>query len=283
MQVIAYQAINKVNGHRYIGVTKCGLKTRERAHRYAAKRGKGFVLHAAIRKHGQENFVFETVAEFGDDYQLAMIFEQEAIAKWKPEYNSSMGGEGRTGPMSEAHKAALSQANKGQGLGRKGRPLNEAQKQRLREINLGNKNMLGRKHSDETKAKISAAHKGVPRPERRGVPRSPETIAKISAAQKGRPSIWKGVKRDYGPKVSAALKGRPQERTSARIQAQKANLAKGAAALKKPVVCVTDGKIYPSAVDAAKAYGLRLQAVGQSIRRNQTTRQGLKFIRLENP
>jgi group I intron endonuclease len=280
---IAYRATNAVNGSTYIGVTKQGLARRTKQHRYYASRGGGFVFHAAIRKYGFENFTFEQIGSFADDYQLALIFEQEAIAKWKPEYNVSLGGEGRTGPMSEAHKQALSRANKGQGLGRKGPPLSEAHKQRLREVNRGSKNFLGMHHTDASKAKLRAAHVGRVYPERRGVTRDPAIGEKISAALKGRPSIWFGAKRDYGAKVSAALKGKPCPDTPARLAARARSLPAAQAALNKAVVCLTDGREFPSSVIAAEFYGLRRQAVAQSIRRGHKTRSGLKFAWKEQP
>lgn len=276
-QVVVYKATNTVNGHSYIGVTKRGLDVRERQHKYDALRGRGFAFHAAIRKHGPEAFVFEQIGFFADDYQLALMFEQEAIAKWSPEYNVSLGGEGRTGPMPEAHKQALSRANKGKGLGRKGLPLSEEHKQRLREANVGNKNFLGRKHTEETKARLRAAHLGRVYLERRGVPRDPTTVEKIRAALKGRPSIWRGAKRDYGQKISEVLKGRAAPDTPARLEARERSLPAAQQALKKPVLCLTDGREFPSAKDAARFYGLRDQAVAQSIRRGHKTRSGLHF------
>ena len=276
-EAIAYRATNTANGKSYIGITKRGLHIRERQHKYDAARGHGFAFHAAIRKYGPDAFVFEQIGSFADDYQLALIFEQEAIAKWAPEYNVSFGGEGRTGPMPEAHKQALSRANKGQGLGRKGQPLSEEHKQRLREANLGNKNFLGRKHTEEAKAKLRAAHLGRSYPERQGVPRDPVTVEKVRAALKGRPSIWCGVKRNYGQKISSALKGKLVLDTPARLKARERSLPAAQEALKKPVVCLTDGNDFSSAKDAALFYGLRSQAVAQSIRRGHKTRSGLHF------
>ena len=276
-EAIAYRATNTTNGKSYIGVTKRGLRARERQHKYDAARGRGFVLHAAIRKYGPDVFVFEQIGSFADDYQLALIFEQEAIAKWKPEYNVSLGGEGRTGPMSEAHKQALSRANKGQGLGRKGPPLSEAHKQRLREVNLGNKNMLGRRHTEEAKAKLRAASIGRKPPKRRGFLLSEETKARISAALKGRPSPRKGVALNHGAAVKAAWERNGGLSTEAQVSARAENFTHLQEALKKPVVCLTDGRVFESSIAAAEFYGLRKAAVAQSIRRGHKTRSGLKF------
>lgn len=277
MNAVAYKVVNQIDGKSYIGVTQRGMATREKQHRYDARRGAGHLLHAAMRKHGGENFVFEQLGDFGDDFDLALIFEQEAIAKWEPEYNLSEGGEGRTGPMTEEHKKALSRANKGQGLGRKGPPMSEETKQRLREVNKGNQHMLGHKHTEETKKKVGEAHRGRVHLSRRGVPRSPETIAKMSASQKGRASIWKGAKRDYGAKVSAALAGKKLDMTEARRSALAVSVAKASTANKRPVVCLTDGRVFASSVEAAEFYGARKAAVSQAIRRGYALRSGHRF------
>jgi hypothetical protein len=60
----------------------------------------------------------------------------------------------------------------------------------------------GQTHTPESRAKLSAAHKG----RRRGPP-SPETCANISAALKGRPHS-----REHTAKLAAALRGRPRSR-----------------------------------------------------------------------
>jgi group I intron endonuclease len=280
---IAYRATNAVNGSTYIGVTKQGLARRAKQHRYYASRGGGFVFHAAIRKYGFENFTFEQIGSFADDYQLALIFEQEAIAKWKPEYNVSLGGEGRTGPMSEAHKQALSRANKGQGLGRKGPPLSEAHKQRLREVNLGNKNFFGKRHTEEARAKLRAASVGRKPPGRTGHTLSEETREKIRASLKGRASPRKGIKLNNGAAVRAAWLQKGGLSTGAQINARASNFLRLQASLKKSVVCLTDGREFDSSQSAAEFYGLRKPAVAQSIRRGHKTRSGLKFAWKEQP
>lgn len=300
--VIVYQATNKVTGHRYIGVTRKGLAYREKQHRRRADRGDGYRFHAAIRKYGNENFVFEMLGSFGDDVELAKVYEIEAIAAYKPEYNLTEGGDGKAGPLSpaalaafrakragvpsyrkgvpltEEHKAKISAANKGQIPWSKGRKMPTAAVEKIRAANLGNTNFKGRKHSDETKDRMRIAAKARGPSPLRGRKRSAETIAKMSAAQKGRTSIWKGVKRDYGPKVSAALKGKPWVATDARLAALAVSVKKASSARKKPVLCVNDGRQFSSAVDAASFYGVSARLLRQSIRRGQTLRNGLKFV-----
>lgn len=192
--VIVYQATNVLSGDSYIGVTRFALSRRENQHRRRADRGDGFRFHRAIKKYGHEAFVFAVMASFGEDNELAYVYEQEAIAKYRPKYNLSEGGEGKRGPLSpeslasfrakragvpsyrkgiplsEEHKANISAANKGQGVGRKGPSLSEEHKRRLREANLGKVSpMRGKPLSEAHKRAISEGHK-----KRRLIDKEPE-------------------------------------------------------------------------------------------------------------
>jgi len=304
IEVIAYQATNTVNGHRYIGITRFGLANRERQHRRGADRGEGFHFHAAIRKYGHYAFVFEQLYDFDGDDELAEIYEIEAIAKYRPEYNLTTGGDGKAGPLtpeqlarfrakragvpsyrkgvplSEEHKARISASNKGQVPWSKGKKMPEAQKAILRAANLGNKHALGRIMSAEARKKIGDAHRGRVHLERRGVPRSEETKAKISAANKGQTAgnLGRVVTDATKQKLRAQRLGVKLPITPAREAALIVSIRKAQAANKKPVQCLNDGLVFPSAVDAAAHYGVKAQLLRQCIRRGQTMRNGLKFI-----
>jgi len=180
VDAVVYQARNLVNGHRYIGFTARGLAQRERQHRNRANRGEGWRLHAAMRKYGHENIVFEVMGNFAADVDLALVYEEEAIAAYRPEYNMSAGGEGVKGPLSpeslasfrakragvpsyrkgrpltEEHKAKIRAANKGQVPWSKGKKQSVETREKIRAANIGNTNFKGRKHSEETKQKMRA-------------------------------------------------------------------------------------------------------------------------------
>lgn len=93
---IVYQARNLVNGHRYIGFTTQGLPARQLQHLKSAREpnGRKFRFQHALAKYGADNFVFEVLGDFDGDEDLAKLYEREAIAKYKPEYNLSFGGDG---------------------------------------------------------------------------------------------------------------------------------------------------------------------------------------------
>lgn len=180
--IIVYRATNTLDGKSYIGFTTQGLVKREWTHRDYARKGRGQLLHRAIRKHGGENFVFEVMADFGDDEELARCYEFEAIAKYKPEYNILPGGEGGAQPPEV--RARISATLKGH-------------KQSPETIAKRKASNAGFRHSAETKEKLAAMH--------RGKPRSPETVAKMSASRKGKaakPAGWK-----HTPETLAKMKG----------------------------------------------------------------------------
>lgn len=88
--------------------------------------------------------------------------------------NGNAGGEGGGTPSSETRAKMSASAS-----ARRHLPLSEAHK---RAIGMGNK---GKKRSEETCAKLSAAHKGKPSP-KRGVKSSVETCRRISLSQTGK-------------------------------------------------------------------------------------------------
>lgn len=124
--------------------------------------------------------------------------------------NVTNGGEGAAGAVrSEKFKAHLSRVLKGRRKARVG-PLSDGHKRAISE------GLKGRAVSEETRAKLSAAQKGKPRPELIGRRHSPEAIermrnrvfteehrSKISAAKRGVPKSP-----EHREKLSDALRGR---------------------------------------------------------------------------
>lgn len=115
---LIYVAINKINGNRYIGVTTTSLYRRAYMHKWhARKHATNGLLHAAMRKYGEDEFEFSVLLDDlpNDD---AMRIERAIIAELRPEYNIAEGGygalgvkwsDGRRKTMTEALKAAWTQ------------------------------------------------------------------------------------------------------------------------------------------------------------------------------
>ena len=78
----------------YIGQTKLSLRKRQTQHEYNAKRGKGYIIGAAIRKHGAASFKWHVHSTYFNQQDLDAA-EKHYIAKYKPRYNINLGGEAR--------------------------------------------------------------------------------------------------------------------------------------------------------------------------------------------
>ena len=87
-----YLLRNVVNGKTYVGKTIKTPEKRFRQHVDASKKKRTY-LQKSINKHGAENFVVE-VLEVVDDENLLDSKEKYWIAKLKPDYNMTSGGEG---------------------------------------------------------------------------------------------------------------------------------------------------------------------------------------------
>lgn len=137
-KIILYEAINLINGKRYIGITKFGLKARRNQHIWTAHSGRGSAFGAAIRKYGQDNFKFRALVVCSD-FDYAKLIEIATIWRFKPEYNMTAGGDGCVGfKHSEEHKARMTLLQKGKQYAL-GRTLTEEHKQCIRQARLSGK------------------------------------------------------------------------------------------------------------------------------------------------
>lgn len=137
-KIILYMATNAVNGKRYIGITKRGLKVRRNRHIWTANSGYGSVFGAAIRKYGKDHFEFRTLVVC-PDFEYAKTIEIGIIDRFQPEYNVTAGGDGTTGfKHSEKHKAWMSERHKGKKFFL-GKTLTEEHKNAIRQARLAGK------------------------------------------------------------------------------------------------------------------------------------------------
>lgn len=128
----------------------------------------------------------------------AISLESKLIAFFKPRFNKSPGQGGYVGMHTEEGRRRLSELATG-------RPVSDEVREGRRQRMLGNQQLLGHRHSDETKQKISAKSKGKTLsdlgrrkasermkerhrlglcPSRKGAKLSDETRAKLRAARK---------------------------------------------------------------------------------------------------
>lgn len=183
-----YMATNRENGKVYIGQTRQAFARRKSRHLWDARQGSACRFHAALRQYGADSFEFRVLA-VGPAGAWLNALEIRAIVAWNSfnkGYNDTKGGDGGN----------------------------------------GSKARLGKTHTPEARAKISAARRGKPgtrlghhntpehnekvRQANLGKKLSVETRAKISAAQKGRVAWNKGVlhSEEHRLKQSNAQKAR---------------------------------------------------------------------------
>ena len=157
-----YLITNTINGKRYIGQTRASLKKRWINH--CSVKSTKTCLANAIHKYGRENFTIEALLEL-DDPNLLNELEAEYIQRYcslSPNgYNIKAGG--KVSALHPDTKAKLR-------LARLGKPLSEDHKQKIgagvrssEAWKIGNA-ARNKVHSPESRAKMSASHKGKPRP-----------------------------------------------------------------------------------------------------------------------
>jgi len=220
MKWAVYIITNKVNAKQYIGITK---DIKRRWHQHLSTNGSAPALHAAIKKYGLDGFVFSHICDafnFESACDIERLLIQQHNTKSPYGYNLTDGGEGVVGrPMTEeekeirrqaslAYAASLTPEERSKKFGwAKGRQLTSEQIEQIRAANKG-KN-LGKKLSDETRAKMSSAHKMRVRK-----PLSEETKEKIRQSLLGR-----RMPEEEKPKHASFLGRKHSEETKAKIRA----------------------------------------------------------------
>jgi group I intron endonuclease len=161
-----YLITNIENKKQYVGITKFSIEERFFQH---TKRG--FLLTEAIQKYGEQNFSIELVKEVESAeraYELEIFYIQKYNTKVPNGYNLTDGGDGIFGwEASEEYRQECS----------------ERLKLLHKEKKVG---MYGKKHSEETKKKMSASSKGRPKSWLIGRNISEETRKKLRQINLGR-------------------------------------------------------------------------------------------------
>jgi len=217
--VSVYIITNKVNAKQYVGITK-NIQKRWWSHRGAD--GSAPALHAAIKKYGKDEFLFTHICDAFDidsarDIEKMLIIQHNT--KSPNGYNLTDGGEGVVGcPMSEEQKeirrksviefvSSLSLYERSKKYGTKGRKHSPETIEKIK-LSLKGKG-VGKKPSEETRAKMSASHKDRPRK-----PLSEETKQKIRQSLLGRK-----MPEEEKPKHASFLGKKHSEETKAKIRA----------------------------------------------------------------
>lgn len=194
MKSFVYCITNLINGKRYVGKANDPVG-RWRDHLKVVRNpdNPGLVIHQAMRKHGIENFEFKVVVECMSEDE-AFDVERRLIREWSTMdhgYNLNEGGEGGYGPSLETRQK-LSAVHKGRtksevtrrkmsawqvgkklsvetrekiGASQRGKSRSESEETRQRRAEAqrqrcarGEHGFAGRRHSEEAREKMRAAH-----------------------------------------------------------------------------------------------------------------------------
>lgn len=158
-----YVATNKVNGKRYVGMTRQKPKRRWDQHIASALRNgdKYSGFHRAIRKYGPEAFEFSVLCECAT-YVDAAKAEMRLISEIKPEHNQTSGGESIANlgmrPSEKSRKMSRERllGKPGHWTGKKRPDIAEQQRARLTGRPDLTEHLWSKAHTPEARAKMRA-------------------------------------------------------------------------------------------------------------------------------
>jgi hypothetical protein len=174
MHYLIYKITNRLDNKFYVGAHKTKNKNDEYF-------GSGLLLERAVNKHGRENFLKEILFDFQNEDDMwkkeAEIVDEDFISR-DDTYNIKLGGSGGWDYIIANKLNQVMTPKKIESCKRAANVLNENRRNKLLDENFrkeysqkrsliakkyiaenGNP-FLGRKHSEETKKKMSMARKG---------------------------------------------------------------------------------------------------------------------------
>ncbi len=186
-----YEIVNAQDGNRYVG-SSWNIEKRWGDHRRDLECGKHHsrYLQRAWLKHGPDIFQFRILLICNTDALLES--EQRYIDTLCPKYNMSLTA---GSPLGFKHSPEARQNMSMAHIGKKYGPQTPEHRAKLSASQPEHLEWLGRKHTDESRAKMSIAQAG------RKL--SPEHCAKISAIKSG-----KKLSAETRAKMSASAKGK---------------------------------------------------------------------------
>ena len=164
MKTGVYKITNLVNGKVYIGASK-NIEKRWSEHRYGRT-----AIADDLKTFGLESFKFEVLLEC-PEIMLAQ-WERDMICL----YDSDDPEKGYNSPKDRPYNPKVSESHKGKSSGMRGKTHSEETKRKISEAHRGRHNIP---HSEETKRKISEANRG-----RHNIPHSEEAKRKMSEARR---------------------------------------------------------------------------------------------------
>ena len=263
--MIVYKITDKTNGKVYIGQTTRSLKKRWDEH---CKLNLCPLIHAAILKHGVENFTVEQIdsATSRDELDLK---EQHWIKHYdciSPKgYNLTSGG--NTCRFSDETRGKMSNTAKG-------KVISNETKLKMSVANKGKPNVMKGKHlPDEWKANIRKSQSGENH-SFYGKHHSEETKRKISESKKGKVTGLKGENHPFYGKPSPMRGKKMTEEQKAKLRGKRPKIAGNNHPKARKVMCVETGVIYDCAATISVELGFHKNSVGYACRKENRTLGG---------
>ena len=270
-----YIATNLVNGKIYVGVTTKGrLGKRIYEHTRDSKK-LNTKFYKAIRKHGIQNFYFEVV-ESHPSMAAGFVAEIRLIAELSPAYNSTKGGEGASGvpisPEGRERQKAACRGNKW----RLGKTHTPEVKERLRQAAIANPIALktfGHLGPEAASKKVVCLNTGE-------IYKSASFAARvlgldknvvIQVCQRNKKRVTAG-----GDLIFRYLGDHHGGVEEAREEIRRRRI------LSNEVVCLDNGKIFSSLLEAAATNGIAKSTLQRHCADGRPLRCGLRFVYAED-
>lgn len=243
---VIYLVTNKINGKRYVGVTRFPEK-RWKDHVRKAYRNPESYFHNSIAKYRADNFSVEHIATCVSP-EYGSFVEREVIKDLKPEYNQTNGGEHTVGKRVPQEVVA-----------------------RIRAANVGKKRTLEQREVMSISKKNKYAND--PEYKQRILDSLEKARQTPGAREKQRAAAsLSGKNRVYTPEIrlnmSLAQKGRtqPAER-----------VARMAKTKQKPLICTTTGRKFECCDDAAEHFKVSTSSLYKVLVGARKSVHGLSF------
>jgi group I intron endonuclease len=248
--IIGIYKITNPKGKIYIGQSINIEKRKKRYEKHIKHMSSQPKIYNSILKYGWEQHVFEIIEECS----IEQLNEKEVY--WKQYYLNQTYNRWDMVLFCDLYDNG-------------GGPLSEATKQKISKALLGSQNMLGKKHTEETKKLMSEKAKGKPKSETHKTnmkkPRSEQAKLNISEGKKGKPSPMKGKSRTYKGRISPNKGNTYNENTKGKIRERmEGNLYNA-----HPVKNTGNGMVWESKTHCALFYGVSTPTINNWIKLNK--------------
>ena len=267
MSQVIYKIINLVNDKFYVGSTT-NKKVRFRQHRKLLRGNRHHCKHlqSAWNKYGEEKFNFVAIEEVAEALSLQDVedtYLKEHVGK-EYCYNS---GASADAPWRGVYGAKNPKF---------GVPRTDAEKIKisssLKEFyaeDYFNHPRVGKTHSDEAKAKISASKLANPSKHWLGKERDAETKQKIGDTQRGVKKAPRTLSEEGMAKIRAAAEAGHYSHWEGRTHTE-ASKAK----MSKTVFVMPDGILFPSLTAVLQHYGLKMPTLNRALKSGKPLSKG---------